>query len=146
MPRLIDDLRATTKIGMPWFVEPSKETLWVDYAKRVLELVHESERTTASPGDPWRELLSYILNVRKSLSARPIKAAAIARRSLPCNRGGDPGHRSPHRRDGTPVLGNPTRLYGDLFEYDNSPLLENERRAIGMDGKESNWTPTRAVP
>ena len=41
MPRLIDDLRATAKIGMPWFVEPSKETLWVDYAKRVLELVHD---------------------------------------------------------------------------------------------------------
>ena len=42
MPRLIDDLRATTKIGMPWFVEPSQEAQWVDYAKRVLDLVREN--------------------------------------------------------------------------------------------------------
>ena len=77
---------------------------------------------------------------------RCLNAAALACSAPPCNRGGDPGHRGPQRRDGTPILGNPTRLYGDLFEYDNTPLLENERRAIGTDGKESNWTPTRVAP
>jgi hypothetical protein len=43
MPRLIDDLRAGGKVRMPWFVQPSKEAIWIEYAKRVTAMANEPE-------------------------------------------------------------------------------------------------------
>ncbi len=37
MPRLIDDLRATGKVAMPYYVLPRLRQAWLDYAERVAE-------------------------------------------------------------------------------------------------------------
>ena len=37
MPRLIDDLRATGKVAMPYYVLPRLRQAWLDYAERVSE-------------------------------------------------------------------------------------------------------------
>ena len=43
-----------------------------------------------------------------------------------------------------PVL-KPTRPYGDIFEYDNTPLAPGARRAVLCNGHESTWQPTVTV-
>ncbi len=62
------------------------------------------------PGEPIREYFARMereANERKSVikygALAQINAAALALGRSPCNCGGDPGPRSPHRRDGTPI-------------------------------------------
>ena len=40
------------------------------------------------------------------------------------------------------VMRKPTRPYGDVFEYDNTPLAPGEQRAVQCNGFESTWQPT----
>lgn len=39
MPRLIDDLRAATRLMMPWHIAPSKQHQWTAHAQRVMKLL-----------------------------------------------------------------------------------------------------------
>ena len=43
MPRFIDDLRASGKLGMPWWVKPGLEATWERYTRRVMDLVMQPE-------------------------------------------------------------------------------------------------------
>jgi hypothetical protein len=39
----------------------------------------------------------------------------------------------------------PTRPYGDVFEYDNTPLKPGETVAIMCSGKPSTWTASQIL-
>jgi hypothetical protein len=43
MPRLIDDLRADRRIGMPWFIAPHLEAEWQKHTRQVLDLLSEPQ-------------------------------------------------------------------------------------------------------
>jgi hypothetical protein len=47
-----------------------------------------------------------------------------------------------HAKHRPPVALKPTRPYGDVFEYDNTPLAPGEQRAVLCNGFESTWQPT----
>lgn len=41
MARLIDDLRSTGKVEMPWFVQPQMQASWTDHANKILGMLRE---------------------------------------------------------------------------------------------------------